>query len=61
MEGRYIIGIWMPVMVLMLLGWHIPGASVVAWPGAITLAFGAAVALSEAVVARSGNRTARAV
>ena len=45
MEGRYVIGLWILGIVLVIVGWYIPGASIFGWLGAITLAFGAAVAL----------------
>jgi membrane-bound ClpP family serine protease len=45
MEGRYVIGLWMLGIILVIVGWYVPGAGAVAWLGGITLAFGAAVAL----------------
>ena len=44
MESIYILGLWLLGIVLVAVGWYIPGAGVFAWLGLATLVFGAALA-----------------
>jgi membrane-bound ClpP family serine protease len=44
MESIYIIALWLLGIVLVVIGWYLPGAGGFAWLGAATLVFGAALA-----------------
>ena len=44
MESIYIIALWLVGIVLVVIGWYVPGAGGFAWLGAATLVFGAALA-----------------
>ena len=44
MESIYIIALWLLGVVLVLIGWYVPGAGGFAWLGAATLVFGAVLA-----------------
>jgi hypothetical protein len=45
MESVFIIALWLIGIVLIAIGWYVPGASGIAWLGGLTLAFGALLAL----------------
>jgi membrane-bound ClpP family serine protease len=44
MESIYIIALWLLGIVLVVVGWYIPDAGILAWLGLATLIFGAALA-----------------
>jgi len=44
MESIYIVALWLLGIVLVVIGWYVPGAGGFAWLGAATLVFGAALA-----------------
>ena len=44
MESIYIIALWLLGIVLVAIGWYVPGAGGFAWLGAATLVFGAVLA-----------------
>ena len=51
MESIYIIALWLLGIVLVAVGWYIPGAAVFAWLGLATLIFGAALAFRRSQAA----------
>jgi len=44
MESVYIIALWLIGVTLVVIGWYVPGAGMIDWLGAVTLAFGALLA-----------------
>ena len=44
MESIYIIALWLLGIVLVVIGWYVPGAGGFAWLGAATMIFGAVMA-----------------
>lgn len=45
MESLHIVLLWLFGIVMIGIGWYVPGAGGIAWLGAATLVFGAIVAL----------------
>jgi membrane-bound ClpP family serine protease len=44
MESVYIIALWLIGIALVVVGWYVPGASLIVYLGAVTLVFGALLA-----------------
>ena len=45
MESIYVIALWLLGIILVAIGWYVPGAGGFAWLGAATLIFGAVLAI----------------